>query len=78
MKQFTVLFSHDLPIGGIAQYLCVIESAETPEKAADQCVKGVGGFATVIAVFDGVHIPILKAGNCSVFDDLVPYKTKKV
>lgn len=78
MKPFTVVFSHDLPLNkGVGQYLCTLEIANSEKEAADQCIRSLGGYGTIILVFDGHHTPVLRE-QCNVWDNQVPYKTKEV
>lgn len=63
LKIYTVVHTHDMPFGGVAQYLCCIVRAETAQEAGNKCISALGGYGTVIAIFQGNLVPELVSGN---------------
>ncbi len=78
MKPFTVIYTHNLPFGGVVSHHYSWVFQENAVLAADYCLKGIGGYGSIIVVMEGHATPVLKGSRVHVWDDSIQYKTKEL
>lgn len=61
MSKYTVFFTQDLPLDmGTAAYHLAYVHADSPDAAATKCKGALGGYATILLVFEGHAKPLIE------------------